>query len=360
MSGDSSSDDDDYLNVQRPFHIVYNWSMTGGATEVAPFCKKINYASVKFKPDIQVTVAPPSPYLSLMRKLLKKRIGVCSQNCCHEEVGAFTGEVSAPMLRNVKATGVICGHWEKRRRSGEDPGVVALQVQRATESRLIAFLCFGESMEERESTRTMSVIRSQISALFELPIDWKKVVLVYQPVWAFKDENLVACEVQFPAEEEQDEPDGDDKEAPPNDDGQVEIDEVFEEQFDDEKYTVIIPPKSQHVDDLMGQVRRWLTRDASKRIAWTTPILYGEHVAAEEGPDFARMQNIDGLFVERKSLILDEIADEDVENLKEEGDFEDFIQLVRRCGEDRQEDENLNEITFDLGMKKKIRKKGKK
>ena len=72
------------------------------------------------------------------------------------------------------------------------------------------------------------------------------------------------------------------------------------------------------------------------------------------------MQNIDGLFVERKSLILDEIADEDVENLKEEGDFEDFIQLVRRCGEDRQEDENLNEITFDLGMKKKIRKKGKK
>ena len=49
----------------------------------------------------------------------------------------------------------------------------------------------------------MSVIRSQISALFELPIDWKKVVLVYQPVWAFKDENLVACEVQFPAEEEQ-------------------------------------------------------------------------------------------------------------------------------------------------------------
>ena len=65
--------------------------------------------------------------------------------------------------------------------------------------------------------------------------------------------------------------------------------------FDDEKFGVILPPESQHVDDLLGEVRLWLRNHASKRIAWTTSILYGGHVAAKVGPDFAkREQSVGG------------------------------------------------------------------
>jgi len=363
MSDESSSDDEDYQSVERTFHLVYNWLMTGDSAALQPFCKKINYAAVKFSPDIQVVVAPPVPYLMKMKKLLKQKIGVCSQNCCHEEEGAFTGDVSASMLRSVKAAGVICGHWERRRRCGEEPGLVALQVQRATEHKLIAYLCFGESVQERRSGRTMEVIKSQISGLFELPIDWRKVVLIYEPVWSFKDEDLVACEVEFPVEEEEvveeGEP-GQNDNAAQEGEGRNKSREDSTEVFDDEKFSVIIPPKCQHIDDLLGDVRFWLGNHASKKIAWTTPILYGGHVTAQDGPEFAKMNNIDGLLVHPKSMILDDIVEEDVGEQAAEDEVEDFIELIRRCGEERREDENLNQVMFKPSKKKKTKKKGKK
>jgi len=370
MSEDSSSDDEDYQDVERPFHIVCNWSMTGDEKLVEQFCKKINYASIYFKPDMIVSVAPPAPYLSKMRKLLKERIGVCAQNCCHEEVGAFTGEVSTSMLRNVKATGVVCGHWERRRRYGEDPGVVALQVLRATENRLTAYFCIGESLQERKRKETMDVIASQIKPLFELPIDWKRVVIVYEPVWSFKDEGLVACEVQFPPDEE-DEVEDEDETQPGADqnvntgtvDNDVDSDDEDEVPwFDGEKFELMeLLPKTQHIDDLFKEIRQWLRSNASKRIAWTTPILYGGHLAAEAGSEFTRLANIDGLLVDRKSLILDDIDfDGDPGKLEADDEFEDFIQLIHRCGEERSDEKNLNRDKLLLPSKKVKGKKNKK
>lgn len=363
MSSDESSDDEDYDLFERPCHIVFNWSMTGDLEAIEPFCKKINYAAIQLKADVQVSVAPPAPYIIKMRKLLKQKIAVCSQTCNHEEAGAFTGEVSGSMLRSVKAAGVICGHWERRRRYGEDPGVVALQVQRATENRMNAFLCFGETMQEREYKQTMEVIKSQLSVLFELPIDWRKVVLVYQPIWSFKDEKLVACEVKFPDNEDQLE----EVEANENfGEENVEEGKNESEECDDQKFGVILPPKTQHIDNLIGDVRMWLRNNASKRIAWTTSILYGGHVTSHNGPEFVKMKNIDGLLVDRKSLILEDVVDGDVGKPQDEGnegaseDFEDFLQLVRRCNEEKREDTNLNSQLKSKAMEVGTKKKGVK
>jgi len=377
---DSSSEDEDYADVVRPFYLVLNWGMTGNQADVIPFCKKLNYAAVYFKPEVQISVAPPSTYVISMRKSLKQRIGVVSQSCCHEESGAFTGEVSASMLRNVKTFGVICGHWEKRRRCGERPGVVALQVQRATENRQIAYLCFGDSMEERVKGKSLEVIASQIKPLFELPLDWRKIVLVYQPVWSFKDEALVATEVEFPEEEETEENANEDEEEEVN----VNVNNQLDDEdgvggreskiFDDRKWGVVLPPKCVHVDDMLGEVRLWLRNHASKKIAWTTPILYGGHVAAHDGPEFARMKNIDGLFVTRKSLILEDIilssssgesegsatatggdplVDADgIDKSELDADVEDFISMVMQCGDNMKDDlnENRTRIQFQVGQ----------
>jgi len=380
--GSSSSDDEDYMDVTRPFILILNLAMTGSQKSIQHFAKKINYAAVKFPKDIRVAIAPPAPFIFCTRKALKQSIEVVSQNCCHEESGAFTGEVSASMLRNAKATGVLCGHWERRRRCGEDPAVVALQVLRATENRMTAFLCFGEDLKERDLKSSMAVFATQISPLFDLPIDWRRVVLVYEPVWSFKDEAFVAQEVEFPAEEEanDNEDEGDAEDANVNrlsKTGEEENDNAEEivegnpsGHFDSRKWEVIIPPLSQHVDDLLYDVRLWLRETTSKKIAWTTPILYGGHVNVEEGTEFARMKNIDGLLVTRRSLMEADLrhsqADEaegdskqkkkktsksseiKTEQEEEEEEIGDFIALVNGCGQVRGQDRNMSrQITFD-------------
>ena len=76
MSDDSSSDDDDYADVTRPFHLILNMAMTGNKKSVQLFAKKINYAAVKFRSDIKIAIAPPAPFLFTMRKALKQSIEV--------------------------------------------------------------------------------------------------------------------------------------------------------------------------------------------------------------------------------------------------------------------------------------------
>ncbi|NOY78880.1 MAG: triose-phosphate isomerase [Calditrichaeota bacterium] len=140
--------------------------------------------------DIQksdVVVCPPFPFLAPVADMLKgTRIGLGAQNMYFEEKGAYTGEVSAPMLLSTGTRYVIIGHSERRKYFGETSEIVNKKVKKAIVSKLTPIMCVGETLEQREKGETESIITSQvIEGLFELlAADVKKMIIAYEPIWA--------------------------------------------------------------------------------------------------------------------------------------------------------------------------------
>jgi triosephosphate isomerase len=137
--------------------------------------------------DIEIAVFPPFVYIDeIARSLAGSRIMVGGQNCCDEERGAFTGEVSAAMLRDVGAGWVLLGHSERRHLYGESDALIQAKVQRALGTGLRVMLCVGETLAEREARRTEAVIGSQLQAGLRgvAAADMERIALAYEPVWA--------------------------------------------------------------------------------------------------------------------------------------------------------------------------------
>jgi len=297
MSSDSS-EDEDYDAVIRPVHIIYNWAMTGDPMQVEAFCKQINYEAIFFKEYTHVAVAPPVVYLERMRKYLKAKMAVIGQDCGHETEGAFTGCVSAKMLKDYECVGSIVGHWGRRQRCGETDDVVGLKVQRLTEKRIKAFVCVGETKEERLNGSTIEVIGKQIEALFDFQIDWRHVIFVYEPVWAVEGADEVHLEVHIPPKEKEDEDSNHNKvqlKSPP---GDIEVMSASNADSEEEaEARGRLSPED--INTTLEQVRVWLSTAANKRIAWTTPILYGGPVDANSAVEMIKMKNVDGFLVHR-------------------------------------------------------------
>jgi triosephosphate isomerase len=134
-----------------------------------------------------VAVFPPFVYLDeVARALAGSNVRVGAQNCCDEPEGAFTGEVSAAMLRDVGAELVILGHSERRHVYGESDELVNRKVLHALELGLDVILCVGERLEEREAGQTEPVVRRQLSAGLKgvAPDRMARVTIAYEPVWA--------------------------------------------------------------------------------------------------------------------------------------------------------------------------------
>jgi triosephosphate isomerase (TIM) len=130
---------------------------------------------------VDVVVCPP--YVSLenaVQALADTEIGVFAQSCHWEREGAFTGEVSAPMLREVGVYGTLVGHSERRQWFGETDDSAAARVRAALEGGLHVIACVGETLAEREYGETEPVIRRQVGAL---EYD-ENLVIAYEPVWA--------------------------------------------------------------------------------------------------------------------------------------------------------------------------------
>jgi triosephosphate isomerase len=137
--------------------------------------------------DRDVAVFPPFVYLDeVARALAGSNVRVGVQNCCDEAEGAFTGEVSAAMLRDVGAELVILGHSERRHVYGESDELVNRKVLHALELGLDVILCVGERLEEREAGQTEPVVRRQLSAGLKgvAPERMARVTIAYEPVWA--------------------------------------------------------------------------------------------------------------------------------------------------------------------------------
>jgi triosephosphate isomerase (TIM) len=159
--------------------IAGNWKMFKAPAEAGAFCRALREADLP--DDVDVVVCPP--YVSLetvVQALAGTEMGVFAQNCHWELEGAFTGEISASMLRELGVYGTLLGHSERRQWFGETDETVARRVRTALAEGLHVIACVGESEAEREAGETDAVLRRQVGAL---EAD-DNLVIAYEPVWA--------------------------------------------------------------------------------------------------------------------------------------------------------------------------------
>jgi triosephosphate isomerase len=160
--------------------IAGNWKMYKTATETAEFCRALREALAGLD-GVDVAVCPPFTGLApAVQALADTEIAVAAQNVHWEPEGAYTGEISAPMLVDLGVYGAIVGHSERRQHFGETDDTVARRAAAALDAGLSVIACVGELEEEREAGETEAVLRRQLE-----PIEaHDNLVIAYEPVWA--------------------------------------------------------------------------------------------------------------------------------------------------------------------------------
>jgi triosephosphate isomerase len=156
--------------------IAGNWKMFKGPGETREFC-------AAFEPPEGIEAVLCPPFVSLAAALESDHT-VFAQNVHWAAEGAFTGEISAPMLRELGVSGAIVGHSERRQYFGETDETVARRAAAALENGLRVIACVGESLEERESGQMELVLRVQVQAIAEATGPHERLLIAYEPVWA--------------------------------------------------------------------------------------------------------------------------------------------------------------------------------
>jgi triosephosphate isomerase len=166
--------------------IAGNWKMFKTEAEAVDFVRKIK-PQVKDVHDRTVLICPPYPVLSKVADEIRdSNVALGAQNLYWEDEGAFTGEVSAPMLKAVGCTYVIIGHSERRQYFGETDETVNKRLKAALKHKLNPVVCIGETLEQREKGTTFKVIEKQVKDGFAglATGDWRLVTIAYEPIWA--------------------------------------------------------------------------------------------------------------------------------------------------------------------------------
>ena len=170
--------------MRRPI-VAGNWKMHGTLEQAAALARRVA-GELGTGSRAEVVLCPPFTALStVVESVAGSGLAVGGQDLHWEREGAFTGEVSAEMLRDAGCRYVIVGHSERRRDCGESDEIVARKAQAALASGLTPIVCVGETLEERERGRTEEVLRSQVeSGLAHVAERLGEVVVAYEPVWA--------------------------------------------------------------------------------------------------------------------------------------------------------------------------------
>ena len=166
--------------------IAGNWKMNNTASETKRFAEEIRTIMPKAKWCDVVVCVPSCNIPAAMKAFKDLRISVGAQNVFYEPSGAYTGEVSVDMLRDLGVKYVIIGHSERRQYFGETDFTVNKKVLAALEAGLHPIICVGETLDQRELGVTMELIALQLkSALASVPADkLRRCVIAYEPVWA--------------------------------------------------------------------------------------------------------------------------------------------------------------------------------
>lgn len=168
-----------------------NWKMNKAVREVPSFFKelaeKLSVLAQKGGKDFEVVIAPPATHLAEAQNSKKSTcIELASQNCGIAESGAFTGEVSPVVLKELGCTWVILGHSERRHVFLETHEMVQKRLEAALKQGLKPILCVGEKIEERKANQTFTVIEKQLEILapIKAEVGMDSLVIAYEPVWA--------------------------------------------------------------------------------------------------------------------------------------------------------------------------------
>ncbi len=229
----------------RKFLIAGNWKMNKTAAEGVALVRDI-IAEVGQQSDVDVVVCPPFTALeSVARALEGSAVKLGAQNMSAQPSGAFTGEISAEMLRHHFATHVILGHSERRALFGEADAGINAKVVAANRSLLKPILCIGETLAERDGGRTLEVVRTQLEGgLAGIDAEGAtNIVLAYEPVWAIGTGRTAS------------------------------------------------PEQAQEVH---GFIRGWLGSRFSKPAAQRIRILYGGSMKPSNAPELLAQEDIDG------------------------------------------------------------------
>lgn len=170
--------------VMRQKIVAGNWKMNGQLQQVKQLLTELNEL-VDDEGKAKVVIAPPVIYLSLANEVVNSSISLAAQNVYPKDAGAFTGELSAPMLMDYNCRYVLVGHSERRQYFQENEIFVAEKFHHVKEHGMIPILCVGETLIEREKGQTEQVIAKQLLAVSEKTKNcFNHCVVAYEPVWA--------------------------------------------------------------------------------------------------------------------------------------------------------------------------------
>jgi len=168
--------------------VAGNWKMNKTFQEAEDLTAQITEAVEKLNlADVEVILCPPAPYLEMVLDLTDEtHVAVGAQNISEYEFGAYTGEISAPMLRSMEVEYCIIGHSERRKYFNEWNDLLAVKIKTALKFGIAPIFCCGEVLPERDAGTHFKIVQSQLEeSLFDLKEnDFRNVVIAYEPVWA--------------------------------------------------------------------------------------------------------------------------------------------------------------------------------
>ena len=169
--------------MNKKFFIAGNWKMTHGVTQSLDFLQELD-SRLSANPQVEVILFPPFTSLAVMKGITGK-IKIGSQNFYHQDKGAFTGEISPLILKDL-VDYVLVGHSERREIFKETDSEINLKLKAALNHQLTPILCIGETLEERERGQTEDKIKAQLTADLEgiHEEELQKILIAYEPIWA--------------------------------------------------------------------------------------------------------------------------------------------------------------------------------
>lgn len=168
--------------------VAGNWKMNKTLEEGQALASEVvNMAGSEVSSDVKLILCTPYVYLTAVKKLTEgSSVGVGAQNCHTKESGAYTGEISAPMLADIGVQYVILGHSERREYFNETNEQLAEKVNIALKNNIIPVFCCGETLPQREKGIHVEFVKQQLTeSLFHLSEeDFRKIIIAYEPIWA--------------------------------------------------------------------------------------------------------------------------------------------------------------------------------
>jgi triosephosphate isomerase len=236
----------------RKFFVGGNWKANPTSKQVATDLIT-EFNAFKLTDPAEVVIAAPAPFLPLLKDTLRRDWAVSAENVYHKSAGAFTGEVTLPMLQSFGIGWTVLGHSERRDLIHESDDLLALKATAALDAGLKIIYCCGEHLEERQAEQAVPFVTQQIDWLIPAvpPAKWADVVIAYEPIWA-----IGTGEVASP----------------------------------------------QDAQDMCAAIRGIISAKATPEIAAATRILYGGSVKPDNAEELAAQPDIDGFLVGGASL----------------------------------------------------------